>query len=92
MFPSIYLDSGNFEKNIQEIQKMFIIDFFQLETIDGIGMKKEYGNLENQDFIELVKFFHTLFPSFSLEKIYEITENQHLLLKRLKKTLKQKEK
>lgn len=87
LFPSIYLNSGNFEKNIQEIQKMFIIDFFQLETIDGIGMKKEYGNLENQDFIELVKFFHTLFPSFSLEKIYEITENQYLFLKRLKKNV-----
>jgi hypothetical protein len=85
LFPSIYLDSGNFEKNIQEIQKMFIIDFFQLETIDGIGMKKEYGNLENQNFIKLVKFFHTSFPSFSLEKISAITENQYLFLKKEQK-------
>ena len=92
LFPSTYLNSSNFEKNIEEIEKMFIIDFFQLETIDGIGIKEEYENLENQNFIELVKFFHTLFPSFSLEKIYAITENQYLLLKRQKKSVERERK
>lgn len=58
---------------------MFLIHFFQLETIDGIGMKQEYGNLQHQDFIQLVKFFHIVFPNFSLEIIYGITENQCLL-------------
>ena len=84
LFQSIHFYSRNFDKNIEkiEIEKIFILDFFQLQTIASIGIDCQYGCLENQKFIELVKFFHTLFPSLSIEKIYTITENQYLFLKK----------
>lgn len=86
LFSSISLDSENGGKNSEKnhIEKIFLIDFFQLQTIDDLGIKHQYGDLENQNFIKLVKFFHTLFPSFSIKTIYVITENQYFHLKKQK--------
>ena len=89
LFTSSDFDSENFVEK-SEIEKRFIINFFQLQTIDGIGIECRYGESENHYFIKLIEFFHTLFPSFSLEEIYIITKNQYLLLNQAKTVIKTK--
>lgn len=69
------------------MEQKFIISFFKLQTIDDVGFQYKFGCLENECFIDLVKLFHEMFPSFALDKIYSITTNQYLKLAAEKKNL-----
>lgn len=72
-----FQQSSNLSENdlfIKKTNELFIISFFQLQTVDNDGIKYEYGCLQNQYFIKLVEFSHKIYPSLSVNKIYSITE------------------